>query len=109
MFAQALITIILTWAVAEIGCRVVLGMTFVTAIKEIFSSDPDPLLEANEDLVDLLRRRREELQVARVRLRLTAKATGVTENLKIVEQELEELETRLADLEHQRSGIEQPS
>ncbi len=109
MFAQALITIILTWALAEVSCRVFLNMTPVQAIKEIFGPPTDPRFEGNEDLYELLQTRREELRVTRVRLRLTAKATGVTENLERTEQELRELEARLTELERQRTQVVEPS
>jgi hypothetical protein len=103
MFAQLLITIAVTWIVAELLCRWLLGVSAHRYLMNILSGDqPADAESEHADLENLLRTRLAELQSARERLRLARSTADVTDNLTQVENELGEVERRLTELEKSR-------
>jgi len=101
MFAQLIVTVLLTWLTAEVLCRALLGRSLRGAARRALGlTDRDA--DTNR-LGRLLRRRQRELESARQRLELTSEATDVSSELAAVEEELSDLEQRLAKIEESRA------
>ncbi len=117
MFAQLLITLAAVWVIAEVLCRLILGLSVTTAARELFAAAVEhpqaatpasgvtvPVIEPNATLRRLLSDRRRKLADAGDRLELTAQAADVAEQLALREAELAVTEGRLAEAEQRRSN-----
>jgi len=108
MFAQLLITIVIAWLLTELLSRAVLKVPAYEALRDLLGMDDlgDPAEVGDDvdhaDLRRLLMQRRHDLEEARVRLNLASRASDVTDQLEVVEAELERVELRLAEAEGNR-------
>ncbi len=122
MFAQLVITLVTVWIIAEVLCRLILGLSVATAARELLGPTVEepravteaagpapavpaavPAVEPNATLRQLLSDRRRKLAETRARLELTMEAAEVAEQLARREAELAVTEGRLAEIEHRRS------
>lgn len=103
MFAQLLITVFFAWALAELLCRLVLGVSARNSLLSLIGmgamADED---QHDADLKHLLEQRRHDLARARQRLQLASRASDVSAELAQVEDELARVEERLTDLDRHR-------
>ena len=108
MFAQLLITLTLTWIVAEVLCRLFLQGSVVALARELFvpASVVTEEMTAAPDRVSrrtTLRRqlgeRRRELKDLEIRLAESRRTAEVEDQLAATEAEMARLEDELAELE----------
>jgi len=103
MFAQALITLLITWVVAELLCRIILGSSSVAAAKAVLSTGLSPQdREEERRLRRLLDERRQKPELAKNRLEQAALERDISEELAEVEEELCEVQSQLRTNEQLR-------
>ncbi len=115
MLAQQIITVLLTWGIAEVLCRSFLRCSAYRAVANLLVANLIALIDAGRDQVggvedprqaelqELLRERKQRLAEARAQLDLATRATDATEHLVLVEDELEQIQQRLAEIEQRRN------
>ncbi len=116
MLVQQMVTLFFSWCIAEVLCRLLLGCSafravvdlFLVNLLALFNPAPDQIVGVEDprqaELQELLNERKQRLAEARIQLDLATRATDATEHLVLVEDELAQIQRRLAEIEQRREG-----